>query len=333
GKKLYLRRLKVVLNRAFYLYKLEKERYKLQKELSPECNSIIGTSDKMQIVLSEIKKVAKTDVPVLITGESGTGKELVARAIHEQSNRSEKAFVAINCGAIPENLLESELFGHEKGAFTGAHAVRKGRIELADRGTLFLDEIGELPMHLQVKLLRFLQEQSIVRIGGNEEIPVDVRIVSATNVDLEKAILKGNFREDLYFRISVVNIKLPPLRDRGEDLMLLANYFLHEYAMEYKKNIKGFSKSAIEAMKTHRWRGNVRELKNRIKRAVIMTEKRKITHNDLELDSLYTKYDGMTLKEAKEELERELIQKALHRNRGNISRAASDLGISRPTLY
>jgi two-component system NtrC family response regulator len=277
--------------------------------------------------------VATTDAPVLLEGESGTGKELAARAIHRGSARKDRAFVAINCGAIPENLLESELFGHEKGAFTGAHIQRKGRIELAKGGTLFLDEIGELPTQLQVKLLRFLQEQRIERVGGREEITVDARLITATNTDLEQAMKEHTFREDLYYRLAVVVISLPPLRERGADIQLLAMALLQRHAGEKKKKIVGFTPQALRAIEQHGWPGNVRELENRIQRAVIMSEGSKVSPADLELSSPYTKYEKGSLREAREALERDMIQRALGRSNGNVTRAAAELGISRPALY
>jgi len=287
----------------------------------------------MQEVFSMIRKVATTDAPVLIVGESGTGKELTAQAIHNRSARNNKPLVIINCGAIPENLLESELFGHEKGAFTSAHTGRLGRIELAKGGTLFLDEIGELPVHLQVKLLRFLQEQQIERVGGRKTITIDARVIAASNTDLIQAINEGLFREDLYYRLGVVVISLPPLRDRGTDLRLLAVALLRKYAAEFNPKIAGFNAQALGAIQRHSWSGNVRELENRIKRAVIMAEKRKITPSDLELSSPNEKYNGLGLKAAREALEKDLINRALEESSGNITRAARELGISRPTLY
>jgi two-component system NtrC family response regulator len=239
----------------------------------------------------------------------------------------------INCGAIPENLLEAELFGHEKGAFTGAHVQRKGRIELAHRGTLFLDEIGELSLPLQVKLLRFLQEHRIERVGGRQEIDVDARIMAATNIDLKKAIADGQFREDLYYRLAVVNISLPALRERDDDIVLLANAFLQRYEAELGKKTTGLSQQAIKTLHTHTWPGNVRELENRLKRAVIMAEGRKLKPADLELSDELSKYEGLGLREARESLEKEMVLKALAHNNNNITKAAAELGISRPTLY
>ncbi len=294
----------------------------------------MGFCPAIQDVFRSVRRVASSDAQVLIAGESGTGKELVARAIHRLSERSASPFVAINCGAIPENLLESELFGHEKGAFTGAHARRAGRIESAHRGTLFLDEVGELPVGLQVKLLRFLQEHRLERVGGRQEIAVDVRVIAATNADLDRNMHEEKFREDLYYRLAVVRISLPPLRERGEDITVLAKIFLERFAVENKKNISGFAADALDALQTYDWPGNVRELENRVKRAVIMTEGRKLTTADLELDSASgERYRSVTLKEAREELERDLIRRTLRKHNGNMTRTAAELQVSRPTLY
>jgi len=326
--------LKIVLHRAFYLYQLETEHRALQQRLSDESfEGMLGTSPQIEKVFASIRKVATTDAAVLIMGENGTGKELVARAIHRQSPRKEGPFVVINCGAIPENLLESELFGHEKGAFTGAHIQRNGRIEAAHGGTLFLDEIGELTPALQVKLLRFLQEKKIERVGGREEIAVDARVLSASNMDLQRATVEGRFREDLYYRIGVVIISVPPLREREGDIQLLAKVLLQRYVSENNKKISGFTPQALRALETHAWSGNVRELENRIKRAVIMAEGAKVTPEDLELTSPYASYEGRGLRKAREALERDLIQQALARNKNNITRVAAELGVSRPTLY
>ena len=326
--------LKVVLKRAFYVSSLERENRLLQKQAGSEgFQGMLGVSPQMQEVFSIVRKVATTDAPVLIVGESGTGKELVAQAIHRLSGRKDEPFIVINCGAIPETLLESELFGHEKGAFTGAHIQRKGRIEAARGGTLFLDEIGELSLGLQVKLLRFLQEQVIERIGGREQIRVDARVITATNRDLKQAMKTGAFREDLYFRLAVVSIPMPHLRDREGDLLMLAKAFLNRYAEEGKRKITGFNNQAIRAIESYSWPGNVRELENRIKRAVIMAEGGKITPADLELGAHHARDEFLNLKEAREALEKEMILKALAKNKDNITRAAESLGISRPTLY
>jgi two-component system NtrC family response regulator len=294
---------------------------------------MLGNCGKMQEVFTVIRKVATTDAPVLVMGESGTGKELVARAMHRLSVRQSNPFIVINCGAIPENLLESELFGHEKGAFTGAHVQRKGRFEMAEGGTLFLDEIGELPLTLQVKLLRFLQERVVERVGGREQIEVDTRVVAATNRDLKEAMKDGSFREDLYFRLGVIRIFLSPLREREGDVTLLAKAFLERYANENRKKIKGFTDPAIDAILQYAWPGNVRELENRIKRAVIMAEGARITPVDLEMETPRSKYEAMGLKEARETLEKELLLKALSRNSDNLTKVAMELGVSRPTLY
>jgi len=333
-KPIQIEELKFVLNRAFYVSQLEHEHRELQQRLSGESfEGMLGISPQMQEVFSSIRKVATTEVPVLIVGESGTGKELVAKAIHTNSSRRKCPFVVINCSAIPETLLESELFGHEKGAFTGAHIQRKGRFEMAQSGTLFLDEIGELSLALQVKLLRFLQEQTIERVGGREEISVDARVLAASNKDLKLALKEGRFREDLYYRLGVVTIFLPRLREREGDIFLLATALLHRYAHEGGKKISGFTPQAINAIETYMWPGNIRELENRIKRAVIMAEGQKVTQADLELQSPYEKYERKGLREARESLERDFIQRALSKHKGSITHAASELGISRPTLY
>jgi two-component system, NtrC family, response regulator len=333
-KPIQIDELKVVLSRAFYVSQLEHEHRELQKRMSVDSfEGMLGTSLKMQEIFSEIRKVATTDIPVLVLGESGTGKELVAHAIHQRSFRRAHPFVVINCSAIPESLLESELFGHEKGAFTGAHIQRKGRFETAQGGTLFLDEIGELSLALQVKLLRFLQEQKIERIGGREEIFVDARVLAATNKDLKQSVQEGRFREDLYYRLGVVNISLPPLREREGDVLLLAKMMLRRYANESKRKITGFTPQAIRAIEDYHWPGNIRELENRIKRAAIMAEGNKLNPQDLELVSPYAKYESHGLREAREALERDLVEKALAKNKGNMTKAAEELGVSRPTLY
>ena len=335
NKPIQIEELNVVLRRAIYVHELERENRELQKNADGDSfQGIIGFCPPMQGVFKTIRRVASSDAGVLIGGGSGTGKELVARAVHRLSNRANGPFLAINCGAIPENLLESELFGHEKGAFTGAHARRQGRIETANRGTLFLDEIGELPLSLQVKLLRFLQEHTIERVGGRKEIEVDVRVIAATNTDLKRAMKEELFREDLYYRIAVVGVTLPPLRERGDDITVLAKVFLERFAAEGKKNVVGFSADAIKAMHTHDWPGNVRELENRVRRAVIMSEGRKLTPDDLELVSGDAeRFKTVSLRQAREELERELILRTLAKHNGNMTRTAAELSVSRPTLY
>ena len=330
--------LKVILKRSVHVGRLERENRELQEKLEagPEFEEMLGASPQMLEIFSTIRKVAATDVPVFITGESGTGKELVAQAIHQRSIRKKKPFVPINCGAIPENLLESELFGHEKGAFTGAHALKLGRIELADKGTVFFDEIGELPLQLQVKLLRFLQDSVIERVGGGKRIEMDVRVLAATNKDLKQAIKDGTFREDLYYRLAVINIDLPPLRDRLDDMMLCAMAFLLRLARENKKSFKGYSPDAIDALGAYEWPGNVRELENTIKRAVIMAEGKRITAKDLALDvdvGETGEATGLNFKEAKERVEKDVVNRALLSHGGNLSNAAKELGISRPSLY
>jgi two-component system NtrC family response regulator len=326
--------LKIVLRRAQYLFTLEEEHRNLERRSRGEpFSEMLGTSRPMQDVFAMIRKVANTDVPVLILGESGTGKEVAARAIHQESDRRVGPFITINCGAIPENLLESELFGHEKGAFTGAHIQRKGRIELAQGGTLFLDEIGELPLALQVKLLRFLQARQVERVGGREPIAIDARIITATNRDLQSALTEGRFREDLYFRLGVVTVSLPALRERGEDVLLLAKVLLDRYAADSAKSIKGFTDKAENAIRSYSWPGNVRELENRIKRAVIMSDGQRISPGDLELDGQNGQSEALTLREQRERLERAVIERALRKHDGNLTQVASDLGISRPTLY
>jgi two-component system NtrC family response regulator len=330
--------LKGILRRALHVAQLDHEQREVQQQRvqEEEKNSFEGmlsSSSQMRGVFTTIRKVAPTDASVLIVGESGTGKELVARAIHQRSERARAPFVAINCGAIPASLLESELFGHEKGAFTGAHAQRKGWVETAQGGTLFLDEVGELPLPLQVKLLRFLQERTIERVGGREALSVDVRVIAATHADLKRAIDEGRFREDLYYRLAVLEMTLPPLRERQGDIALLAAAFLQRYIEQYKKKLNGFTQQALRALEIHRWPGNIRELENRLKRAVIIAEGAKVAAKDLELASTNEKYEGMGLKEAREAVERELVTQAIARNKGNLSRAAADLGVSRPTLY
>ena len=326
--------LKLLLARCFHVAQLEREYRELQHRLPDDAfEGMLGTSRPMLAAFELIRKVATTDAPVLILGESGTGKEMAAVAIHRHSARQHGPFVAINCSAIPETLLESELFGHEKGAFTGAHVQRKGRIESANGGTLFLDEIGEIPLSLQVKLLRFLQEQRLQRVGGRQDIQIDTRVVAATNADLKKQIGASAFREDLYYRLAVVQLVLPPLRDRGDDIGLLARSFLQRFATEIGKPAVTFTSEALRALTQHSWPGNVRELENRVKRAVIMSNGKRISVADLELTQPMTAPIPVTLKEARETVERELVEKALRKHGGKITAAATELGISRPTLY
>jgi two-component system NtrC family response regulator len=327
--------LRVILRRAFHIRRLEQENLELQRRLGAEggMKGLVGTSREMQELFALVRRLAGSEVAVLVEGESGTGKEVVARAIHALSARREKPFVVINCGAIPETLLEAELFGHEKGAFTGAHIQRQGKIEFAQGGTLFLDEIGELSLSLQVKLLRFLQEQVIERIGGRQLIRVDARVVTATNKDLKQAVAQGSFREDLYYRLSVVTLKLPPLRERGEDVILLARHFLAAQPRGEGERRKQLGQEAVEAMRAYGWPGNVREMENRIKRALIMADGPLITPANLDLAPAGPPAESVSLKDARERAEVEVIRLALARNNQNITHAAAELGVSRPTLH
>src|SRR5438874_5388661 len=328
--------LKLLLRRCIHVVDLEKEYRQLQQSQRSEVfEDMLGTSPQMQSVFSFIRKVAGTNVSVLLLGESGTGKEMAAAAIHHRSARKDGPFVAINCNAIPENLLESELFGHEKGAFTGAHVQRKGLLETAGGGTLLLDEIGELPPAIQVKLLRFLQDQRLQRVGGRQEIQVDTRLVAATNADLKELIENGKFREDLYFRLAVVTTRLLPLRERGEDIVLLAREFFGRYAAQESRRNLVFAPDALRAIERHSWPGNVRELQNRVIRAVILANGFRVTENDqvLETAKSAATSGGTTLRQAREQVEREMIQQTLKRHAGKITSAAAELGISRPTLY
>ena len=326
--------LKLLLRRCSNVAQLEREYSEMQQLIGGDSfEGMVGNSARMRPIFESIRKVSTTDAPVLILGESGTGKEMVARAIHQRSNRKNGPFIAINCSAIPETLLESELFGHEKGAFTGAHVQRKGRIEMSEGGTLFLDEIGEIPLPLQVKLLRFLQEQTIERVGGRQEIQIHSRVVAATNADLKKGMATGKFREDLFYRLAVVQFTLPPLREREGDVRLLAQFFLKWFAKETHKPNLTFDPDAIRAMNKHDWPGNVRELENCVRRAVIMAEGKRVTAKDLELDSSGLGVNVVTLKDAREAVERQMVEKALKKHGGKIAPAAVELGLSRPTLY
>ena len=326
--------LRLILQRCVYLAGLEKE---YQSNQTPRDSSsfegMIAGSPEMEQVFRMIEKVAASDAPVLILGESGTGKEMAANAVHQKSLRREKPFVAINCSAIPETLVESELFGHEKGAFTGADRQQKGRIESASGGTLFLDEIGDLPAPTQVKLLRFLQDKRLQRVGGREELEIDTRIVAATNANLEDAIEKGSFREDLYFRLAVVVLNLPPLRERSSDVVTLAQEFLKKYGEDNGKERLSFTPDTLNAISEYGWPGNVRQLENRIQRAVIMAEGNRVTLADMELTAFVHSEVPLKLKEARVSLEREMLEKALKKHSGKITAAAKELGVSRPTIY
>lgn len=333
SKPVDLEELRLLLKRCFHVAQLERQYREMQLRLQGDSfEGLLGTGPRMQTVFTAVRKVATSEAPVLVLGESGTGKEVTARAIHRLSGRRDGPFVPINCSAIPETLIEGELFGHEKGSFTGAHMQRKGRIEHSAGGTLFLDEIGEIPLPIQVKLLRFLQEQCIERIGGRQEIAVDTRVIAATNADLKKGIAEGTFREDLYYRLAVVQITLPPLRERDEDVVLLAKAFLQQFARENGKSGLTFAPDALRAIRLHGWPGNVRELQNRVRRGVIMCEGKRLFASDLELADVRSG-EGPTLREARERVEREMVTQALHHNGGKISGAAAELGISRPTLY
>jgi two-component system NtrC family response regulator len=329
----------LIVRRAFHVRELEVENARLAQQGSSDnrvLGGMISGAPEMQKVARTIERVANLDVSVMLLGASGTGKELLARGLHEASGRRDGAFVAINCAAIPENLLESELFGHEKGAFTGAVKTTEGKIELAHGGTLFLDEVGDIPLPLQVKLLRFLQERTIERIGGRKPIAVDTRIVCATHRDLDAMIAEQSFRDDLYYRLAEMVVKIPSLAERPGDAVLLARHFLHQYAPEMNPAVRGFAPDALQAIDEGRWPGNVRELENRIKRAVIMADGKLVAKDDLDLMNRAAG-DGeeawLNLRSAREAADRVAIRRAMTHSEGNISAAAKLLGISRPTLY
>ena len=334
-KPLDIDRLQLLVERAFNMWELEMGNRSLQNlESESPLDGIIAASEGMLSVCRMIEKVAPTDVTTLLLGESGTGKELLARALHRLSPREEKRFVAINCAAIPENLLESELFGFEKGAFTGAVKQTPGKIELADGGTLFLDEIGDMPLALQAKMLRFLQERVIERVGGREEISVDVRVVCATNQNPAELIEQERFREDLYYRVSEITIDIPPLREREEGRLILARHLLAKYANQQGRMLVGFTDDANAVIESYRWPGNVRELENKIKSAIIMADGKSVTAADLGLEATDGETtDTLNLREVRKQAESKAIRAALMKNFGNISRTAEQLGISRPTLY
>ncbi|MBB5017321.1 two-component system NtrC family response regulator [Chitinivorax tropicus] len=326
--------LQLIVDRAFRLHALQQENRRLQmRQGESPMAGLITRDPAMQKICRNIEKVAPSSATVMLLGESGTGKEVLARGVHQLSPRAEKKFVAINCAAIPENLLESELFGYEKGAFTGAVKQTKGKIEYADGGTLFLDEIGDLPMPLQAKLLRFLQERVIERVGGREEIPVDVRIVCATHQNLRNLIAEGRFREDLFYRLSEIVINIPPLRVRDGDAVLLAQAFMNKFRQQEGRGSLSFSQEALAAIEKHQWPGNVREMENCIKRAVVMADGAQIVLDDLGLPLTEAELEPLNLRQVREEAERKAIVKVLSRVDGNIARAADVLGVSRPTLY
>ena len=327
--------LELIVNRAYQLYQLEEENRRLSmKHMESPLEGVITGSDAMLQVCRTVEKVAPTDATVLVLGESGTGKELLAKSLHGLSSRGGKRFVAINCAAIPENLLESELFGYEKGAFTGAAKQTPGKIETASGGTLFLDEVGDMPSPLQAKLLRFLQERVVERVGGRKEIPVDVRVICATHKDLHELIRSGGFRDDLYYRIGEVSITIPSLSDREGDALLLARVFLERISKQQGKKGYRFSKDAMAAIENYAWPGNVRELENRVKRAVIMAEHQQITARDLELGgSSAQELATFNLREIRDRTDRQAVTRALNHVRGKVSLAAELLGVSRPTMY
>jgi len=326
--------IQILVSRAINLFNLEMENRHLI-EVAPSMDKIIGQSEGLLAASRKAERIAQTDISTLLLGESGTGKEVFARSIHEHSLRKDKAFVAINCASIPENLLESELFGYEKGAFTGANKTTLGKIETAQNGTLFLDEIGDMPIGLQAKMLRFLQERVIERVGGRSEIPVNIRVICATHRDIPSMVAEQTFREDLFYRIGEISIIIPPLRERDNDVVLLAKTFLVQYNEEFKTKIKGFSDSAIKAMKQHKWPGNIRELQNKLKSAVIMAEGTHIQAEDL---SLSVRDDGpiidiLNLREVREQAESRAIRNAFLVAEHNMSKTAELLGVTRPTLY
>jgi len=324
----------LTIARAYRLYDLQQENLRLQLMRQPDALDGVLTRDpEMLRICRTIEKVAGIAATVMLLGESGTGKELLARGLHALSPRSAERFIAINCAAIPENLLESELFGYEKGAFTGATKTTPGKIEVADRGTLMLDEIGDLPLSLQGKLLRFLQERVIERLGGRREIPVDVRIVCATHRDLRTLISEGRFREDLYYRLAEIVVTIPPLRTRQGDAALLAHAFTRRFAGEYNRGSIVLREDALNAIDAHSWPGNIRELENCVKRAVIMAESNQISAADLGLQVDEDAVEGLQLRQVRDEAERRAIIAVLGRVNGNVAKAADILGISRPTLY
>lgn len=325
--------LTLIIKRAFELSHLEEENRRHYQKQKNSFHGIIATSPEMMGVCQKIEKVAPTDVSVLLLGDSGTGKELLAKALHDISPRRDANLVAINCAAIPENLLESELFGYEAGAFTGANKTNIGKIEYANKGTLFLDEIGDMPMPLQAKLLRFLQERIVERVGGRESIAVDVRIISATHHSLDELVAKGKFREDLYYRLSEVSLNIPPLAKRNGDVVLIARSLLEKFNQQYSRNVRGFSQDAVHAMEAYTWPGNVRELENKIKSAVVMSDSNQITAEDLQIDESHLREMPLNLRQVREAAETRAIQRAIVLADGNISQAAKLLGLTRPTLY
>ncbi len=340
-KPIDLEELKIIVRRAFFLYELQTSVAPKPSAEAVDTLGIITQDAKMLEILNNLRRIAISDAPVLIEGESGTGKELIARAVHQISSRSEGPLVTINCGAIPEHLLEAEFFGHEKGAFTGATQRIQGKVEFAHNGTLFLDELGELPLSLQVKLLRFLQEMTFQRVGGRQDIEVNVRIIAATNRNLRQMVKQGDFREDLYYRIGVVKIPLPPLRERGQDILLLAQHFIQKYDDTGK--IKSFHPAAEKALLCHGWPGNVRQLENKIRRIVILSDSSIIQPDTLSFNTSSSSQEThnneseelnyASLKEARDAIERKMLVNALQQHSGNVMQASQHLGVSRPTFY
>lgn len=323
--------LDLIVQRAFHIHHLEEKNRNLSEQQESMLSGLIACDEKMLKICKMIEKIAPTDTSCLLLGDSGTGKEVLANSIHQLSQRNKNNIIAINCAAIPENLIESELFGYEKGAFTGAIKTTIGKIEQAHEGTLFLDEIGDMPLHLQAKLLRFLQERVIERVGGRKQIAIDTRIISATHKNLDEMIQNAEFREDLYYRIAEIQIDIPALKDRGADKILLAKHLLNNFLKKQKVNIIGFSEDAVNAIENHTWPGNVREMENKIKRATIMCEHKYISSLDLGLSS--SESGALNLKEIREKAEKKALKQALISNDNNISVAAKALGITRPTLY
>ncbi len=323
--------LDLILQRAYQIFQLEEEHRLLQERHQAPLDGVIACSPAMMKICRTVEKLAPTMVTCTLTGESGTGKEVLSRALHRLSPRKDKRMVAINCAAVPENLMESELFGYEKGAFTGANKRTLGKVETANEGTLFLDEIGDMPLPLQAKLLRFLQERTIERVGGREEIPVDVRVICATNKNLQQMVAEGTFREDLYYRICEMEIYIPPLRDRHGDKLLLARHFLKKYAEQNQQNVTGFTADAAEAIDAYEWPGNIREMENRIKRGIVMCDDKLISREDLGL--MIDESQAINLRQVRHNAEKAAIQRALGVTEGNISAAAKQLGVTRPTLY
>jgi transcriptional regulator with GAF, ATPase, and Fis domain len=323
----------LILRNALLVSELKLDNKLLSDKVeSMRFGDLIGSAPAMQEVFRKVQKVSTTDISVLITGETGTGKELIAREVHRRSPRAKGPFITINCGAIPENLLESELFGHVRGAFTGAVANKVGKFQVADRGTLFLDEIGEMPLQLQVKLLRVLQERAVTRVGDNRAEPVDIRVITATHRDLESEIKAGRFREDLFYRLNVINIHLPPLRERGDDVLVIAKYFLHRHAEEFGGVAKGLSPNAAIAVRKFNWPGNIRQLENHIKKAVVLSDKALLGPEDLGLGD-GSLPDVLPLSDAKEKFQREYINHVLQLNNGNRTKTARDLGVDPRTIF